>query len=196
MKKFKRIKPFLAVISLFLLINLFQETYAKYTTGASGHARLGIARWLIKINNQDIIESNYITNVINPTIITSPHVKDNVLAPRSTGYFDLVIDYNDVDVSFDYIVNVDVSNQSSVSDLKVTGYSEDGGSVISTPGTISNLTETVLLGDTPRTKTLRVYLMWEDSETEHMNNEADTNAALSQEPAILNVTLRFTQKTI
>ena len=38
--------------------------------------------------------------------------------------------------------------------------------------------------------------MWEDSETEHMNNEADTNAALSQEPAILNVTLRFTQKTI
>ena len=193
MNNFKKIKPFLALI--FLLISMFQETYAKYTTGANGQARLGIARWLIKVNNQDIIESNYITNVINPTIITSPHVKDNVLAPLSTGYFDLSLDYTNVDVSFDYFINIDVSADSSVYDLKVTGYSEDGGETTPVTGTISNLTKTVLLEDTVRTKNIRIYLMWEDSETEQMDNAADTNAAISQEPALLNVSLRFTQKT-
>ncbi len=189
----KKIKPILAVISLFILINFVQETYAKYISDAGGQARMNIARWLIKINNQDIITNDYLTNVITPIIIESPHVKSGVLAPRSQGYFDLVIDYTDVDVSFAYTVNANVALDSGVSDLKVTGYSENGGLVTPVNGTLNNFGETVNLNNPNRVKTLRVYITWEDSETENMNNAADTMAAINQDLAIINVSMLFTQ---
>lgn len=195
MPKFHKIKLALAFISLFALISLVQETYSKYSASAIADVSMSIARWQITINNQDIIENSYITNTIVPTIISNDHVKEGVLAPRSVGYYDLVIDYTNVDTSFEYTIITSVPEASGVSDLKVTGYSENGGSIIPVNGEISNLNNTILYSESTRVKSLRIYITWEDSEEEQMNNAADTNAALGNKKAMINTLINFKQIT-
>lgn len=195
MPKFYKIKLALAFISLFALINMVQVTYSKYNTDASGDASLSIARWQIAINNQDIIASSSITNVITPTIISDANVKDGVMAPESVGYFDLVLDYTNVETSFEYTINTSIPQTSGVTDLKVTGYSIDGGTITPVSGSLVNLTSTILLSESIRSRTVRVYITWEDSLTETMNNAADTDATLNEKQAILSVLINFKQIT-
>ncbi len=194
MYKFSKMKLIFAFLSLLLLINFVQDTYAKYNSDATGDAIVTISGWHITVNNQDIISNSFITNVITPTIILNPHVKSGTIAPLSAGYFDLVLDYTNVEVSFDYSFLSSISALSSVTDLKVTGYSEDGGAVIPVSGPLS-ITGTVLLTNPVRTKTVRVYMTWDDSISETMNNAADTNASINNGEAILSVVINFTQKT-
>lgn len=195
MFNFKNLKLVLAFLSLFVLISSVEETYAKYNTEAEGQANINIARWQISINNQDIITDSYITNVITPTLINNPNVKNGVIAPLSVGYFDLILNYTNVDVSFNYGITTSIATNSNVTDLKVTGYSENGGNVIPVDSNMNNVGNTILVTDTNRIKTIRVYITWDDFETETMNNSADTMAAINQGKAILNVSIRFTQIT-
>lgn len=194
MYNFTKIKLIIACLSLFLLISFVQDTYAKYNTEATGEANINIARWQIMINNQDIITDSFITNVISPTIIANPHVKSGTLAPLSTGYFDLILNYTNVDVSFDYDIISSINISSDVTDLHVTGYSENGGSI--TPVTENlNISDTVLFSEPIRTKTVRVYITWDDSASENMNNSDDTMASITNGKAILSVSLNFSQIT-
>lgn len=172
---------------------MVQETYSKYNTSAFGSASMSIARWQIVVNGQDVVQSSYLTNTITPTIMSSDHVKEGVMAPRSVAYFDLVLDYSKVDTSFEYNIVTTVPQAEAVSDLKVTGYSENGGSIVPVNGAISNLTGTVLLTETQRTKTIRIYTTWEDSVTETMDNAADTDASLTNKKAVINVLINFKQ---
>lgn len=193
MPKFQKIKLALAFISLFALISLVQTTYSKYNTSAFGDATMSVARWQIAINDQDIIQDSFITNVIVPTIIESDHVKAGVLAPRSTAYFDLVIDYTNVETSFEYTLATSIPQSGSISDLRVTAYSENGGELVAVNGELSNLSGTVLVDEEPRVKTIRVYASWEDFDDETMDNSADTQASIDNKKAILNVLLNFKQ---
>ncbi len=195
MYDFRKLKLIVAFISLFILISFVQETYAKYNTDASGEANVNIARWQISINNQDIITDSYITNVITPTLINNPNVKNGVIAPLSVGYFDLILNYTNVDVSFDYTINTSIDSNSDVTDFKVTGYSENGGTVVPISGNLVDLGDTVLLTNPVRTKTIRVYITWDDSVNENMNNSSDTMASINEGQAILKVSILFTQKT-
>jgi len=195
MFSFKNLKLVLAFLSLFVLISSVEETYAKYNTEAEGQANVNIARWQISINNQDIITDSYITNVITPTLINNTYVKDGVIAPLAVGYFDLILNYTNVDVAFEYGITTSIATSSSVTDLKVTGYSIDGGTVIPVASNLDNVGGIVLLSDTPRIKTYRIYITWDDFEAETMNNSADTTAAINQGNAILNVGINFTQIT-
>lgn len=194
MYNLSKFKLIIACLSLFLLITFVQDTYAKYNTQATGDANVNISRWQISINNQDIISDSFITNVITPTIISNQHVKSGTMAPLSEGYFDLLIDYTNVDVSFSYEVSTEISLSSSVTDLQVTGYSENGGSVIPLSGSM-DINGSVLLSNPLRTKTLRIYMTWDDSLTETMNNSDDTMASINLGKAILTVNLGFTQIT-
>ncbi len=194
MYNLNKFKLIIACLSLFLLITFVQDTYAKYNTQATGDANVNISRWQISINNQDIISDSFITNVITPTIISNQHVKSGTMAPLSEGYFDLLIDYTNVDVSFSYEVSTEISLSSSVTDLQVTGYSENGGSVIPLSGSM-DINGSVLLSNPLRTKTLRIYMTWDDSLTETMNNSDDTMASINLGKAILTVNLGFTQIT-
>lgn len=195
MPKFHKIKLALAFISLFALISMVQETYSKYNTSAFGDVAMSIARWQIKVNSQDVIQNSYITNTISPTIISNVHVKEGVMAPRSVAYFDLVLDYTNVDTSFDYNIVTSVPPDGAVTDLKVTGYSENGGSIVPVNGMLTNLMGQVLLTDVTRTKTIRIYTSWDDSASETMDNAADTEATLANKKAALNVLINFKQLT-
>ncbi len=194
MYNYSKIKLVVACLSLFLLIGIVQDTYAKYNTEATGDANVNISRWQISINNQDIISNSFITNVITPVMISNQHVKNGTMAPLSEGYFDLVINYANVDVSFAYDITTEISLLSSVTDLQVTGYSENGGTVIPLSGSL-DIDGSILLSEPVRTKTIRIYITWDDSLTETMNNDDDTMASINLGKAILSVNLNFSQIT-
>lgn len=187
--KFKFIVIFVAI---FVLITSIQDTYGKYKSDATGTTNMSIARWNIVINNQDIVTNNYITNTLTPYFVENEHVASGVLAPSVVGYFDLNIDCSAVDVSFNYSISSSISETSSVDDLVVIGYSINGGAIVPVDGML-DFNETVLLSDQTKIRNIRIYIKWDDSETETMNNASDTLAALSGLSAKINVDVNFTQ---
>lgn len=189
----ERLGKLLACIALLFVVLVVTDTYSKYLTEASGTTDIAIARWRILVNGQDIRNNADLSQVISPTIYQNNHIANNVIAPRSTGYFDLVIDCRDADVSFEYEIDISPNEDSSVTDLVATGYSIDGGSTVSMNrgDTISNQ---VLLSSNTQTISIRVYIEWDDvSENAVMDNEADTNATKSGNNALLDVNLSFIQ---
>lgn len=191
--KFKRLRILAFFISVLILISLVDSTFAKYLTEAAGTTNLSIARWRIVINDQDIVSNNYITNTITPIYLENAHVSSGVFAPGVVGYFDLVIDTSEVDVSFEYKISTEINSESSVSDIKVTGYTINGGPIVEVDSQLNEIGQTVLHTDEESIRTIRVYITWDISEDRTMDNEQNTLAALSQEKAKLDVSLNFTQ---
>jgi len=127
-----------------------------------------------------------------------------VIAPTAEGYFDLVINFAQVDVSFDYEILIavnDTNPESVVLDLVATKYTINGGSDIlfgseqKITGHISY--EEDIFEKTNPQITIRVHVVWDDSSTASMNNAADTLTTITvlnqNKFAILDVTASFTQ---
>ena len=189
----ERLGKLLACIALLFVVLVVTDTYSKYLTEASGTTDIAIARWRILVNGQDIRNNADLSQVISPTIYQNNHIASNVIAPRSTGYFDLVIDCRDADVSFEYEIDISPNEDSSVTDLVATGYLIDGGSTVSMDrgDTISNQ---VLLSSHTQTISIRVYIEWDDTSNDAtMDNEDDTEATKSGDDALLDVNLSFIQ---
>lgn len=189
----ERLGKLLACIALLFVVLVVTDTYSKYLTEASGTTDIAIARWRILVNGQDIRNNTDVSQVITPVLYQNNHIANNIIAPRSTGYFDIIIDCRDADVSFEYEISVSSNEDSSVTDLIATGYSIDGGAT--TPlDRGDNITNQVLLSSNTQTITIRVYIEWDDvSENATMDNEADTDATKSGTNAKLDVNLSFTQ---
>ena len=118
-------KFLLLLIGIFICFLLFSivQIYAKYLTSASGKTNITIARWNISVNNKSIKNNSDISAAIEPKFDGSTHISPGIIAPTAEGYFDLVFDFSDVDVSFKYEINVKADENSSVQDLVATGYS-------------------------------------------------------------------------
>ena len=183
----------LAFLSLVCSLFTIKETYSKYTSSATGDANISIARWEIAINDQNILSNNSITNTINPIFLGNENTNDGVIAPKSEGYFDIVIDTTNVDVSYEYTVNINVDEDSAVKDLIVTGYSINSNPIVEIYNNSTTIKNTVLKNSNTKIINLRVYIMWDDSEDSSMDNAEDTLASLGGENAILDVTLSFVQ---
>lgn len=189
----RKILYIIASLSLICSIITIKETYSKYISSAEGDANFSIASWKIKINDESILSNTSITNTINPTFTGNENVTDGYIAPKSEGYFDIVIDTTDVDVSYEYILNTSVSEKSAVKDLIVTGYSINNNPKVEINSSNSTIKNTVLKSSDLSIINLRIYIAWDDSENATMNNAEDTLASLSGENASLNVILTFTQ---
>ena len=183
---------FIAVLG-FSLIYLFQSSYAKYRRNTETNIQGRIASWDIKINNESINNGTTLTNTITPVIDANQYVKEGTIAPGSTGYFDLVIDATNVDVDFTYTITGEVSEDTPLTDLKLTGYKLNNGNLITYNGT------TGITGDIPMntsTTNLRIYFEWVDDATNEMNNQEDTEYAQnsSYQDTNIDVTIHFEQK--
>jgi hypothetical protein len=192
MKLLKKINILLACVGLLLTILVVQDSYAKYLTEASGTTNISIARWKILVNGQDIRNNSSISNVITPKFIENEHINNEIIAPGSKGYFDLVIDCEAADVSFSYDISTSVNVNSSVKDLKATSYSIDGGEVQELNDT-NIISGQVLEKDNINQIEIRVYIVWDDSDENIMDNEADTEATASGIPAKMDVNLSLKQ---
>ena len=184
-----KIKFFIALISLVYCISLIQDTYAKYVSSASGNATMSIARWNILVNDTDIKNNSNFTNTITPVFEGNENIANNVIAPTSTGYFDIVLDGANADVSFNYTINLEVDETSDVSDLVIEKYTIGSDpNEYTYDGTISN---NIILTDINKTISYRFYVTWNDSETASMDNVGDTLAAGGE--AKITVSINFIQ---
>lgn len=194
MKNYKKILILLTVICLAIAIISFILIYAKYTTSANSQTDVPIARWNILVNNISIKDQSDISQTLQPIFPGNENIAENIIAPTAEGYFDLYFDYNDVDVSFKYTISLTPSEESSVTDIVATGYSVDDGEVINFTNYNENITDNISLDNPTRTRKIRVYVKWDDdSNTASMDNYADTESALSGNPALFNVNVTFDQ---
>ena len=194
MKNYKKILILLTVICLAIAIISFILIYAKYTTSANSQTDVPIARWNILVNNISIKDQSDISQTLQPIFPGNENIAENIIAPTAEGYFDLYFDYNDVDVSFKYTISLTPSEESSVRDIVATGYSVEVGEVINFTNYNENITDNISLDNPTRTRKIRVYVKWDDdSNTATMDNYADTESALSGNPALFNVNVTFDQ---
>lgn len=183
----------LVVLSIILCLFFVQESLAKYITAADETANISIARWKILVNDEDIRDENAVNTVINPVFLGNDNIAENIIAPTSEGYFDLIIDAREADVSFKYKISMSVNKNSSVKDLAATKYVVNGGEPITMDINNQTIENTVLYGNNNSTINIRVYIVWNDGDGSLMDNSADTLATTSGNSAMMNVSLNFTQ---
>lgn len=183
---------FVIVVGLSLTY-LARASYSKYKKQVSGNVNAEIASWKIKINNETVQDSKELSNDITPTLDSDIYTKEGVLAPGGTGYFDIVINAEEVDVDFTYEMTAEVNENTPLTDLEITKYKI--GETETNYSTNNKITGDIQknTGDT----SIRVYFKWnDDTSTETMNNEDDTKYATKSTNANtkIKVTFKFTQK--
>lgn len=197
-KKIKKISFILSMISLIICLSIIKTTYAKYVTSTSGDATIQVARWKILINNQDIQENNELTSVIKPVFEGNENIASNVIAPTAEGYFDIIIDATNTDVSFNYEISTSDNEETAVTDLVLSSYSINDGekqAITSDDGQLK-LTGNILYNQENKNIKLRIYLKWNDDETNGatMNNEDDTTATeIDTNQAKTTINVKFIQ---
>ena len=169
---------------------LYQATYAKYRRSVEGNIEATIAGWNVKVNNEMIKNKVALTNSIIPTFDADQYTKAGVLAPGTTGYFDIVIDPSEVDVDFTYEISKAAASSNSLADFILTDYEIDN--VKTTIPSTNIITGDLVKNSTA--KTIRVYATWVDDQTETMNNSQDTQYAQNNENAYIDILLHFYQK--
>lgn len=190
--KTKKFKLLLAMISLLILTNSIQESYAKYISSASAISNFSIAKWTFMVNDQDVLNQSDFSTTIVPVIDSNSNIKAGVIAPTSTGYFDINIDFSDVDVAFTESISVSYLDDNSVSDLVIVGYKLNNGELVSVDaGDVISINHA--LNEANTTDNYRFYVQWIDGTGETMDNDADTEAA-SEGVAKLKVNLNFIQR--
>lgn len=193
MKKSDKIFLFLFIgIVTFSLLYLFQASYAKYRKQIKGELNARIASWNIKVNNETINNKTDLTNTITPVIINNSYVKENVIAPGTTGYFDITLDAQNVDVDFTYEITSIIDEDNPLYDLIFNKYEIDGVEHTFT-------TDGVLTGEMVKNSepiSIRIYFEWYDESDNVMNNADDTAYATNEDNVNTNVkvSIHFTQK--
>ncbi len=189
----KILKISIAFVSLVVCITQVQQTYAKYVESKEGTSDFEVAAWSILLNDEDITTGAELSTLINPVYDSNSHVASGVIAPGSSGHFELEIDATNTEVSFQYNISITSSNESDVTDLAVTGYSIDNGSVIPVTGGVNNLTNTINYNAQNKVVNLTIYFEWVEGNGETMNNAADTAASVGGGTGKLAVRANFTQ---
>lgn len=195
MKKNKKTLFFIFILIFLLIISfIIVDTYAKYLSSASSSANVSIAKWNIKVNNVTIKDNTDISSTITPVFPGNENIASNIIAPTAEGYFDLELDIQDVDVSFNYTITSTVAESSSVKDFSIVGYSiDDGPKIEFQTNDEKTISEDILLNDDIQNRKIRIYIKWIDDDSQTMDNADDTLAAVSNNPAIFNVTINFLQ---
>ena len=194
MKNYKKILILIAIIFLIISIFFIIQTYSKYLSSATGETSVSIAKWNIKVNNLSVTTNTDISASIVPVFPGNSNIANNIIAPTAEGYFDLILDFQDTDVSFNYTISSSVAEDSPVKDFVIVGYSIDNGERIDITDTQDNLvSEDILLTDNITTRTVRIFVKWIDDDSQTMDNADDTIATTSDNPAKFNVNLSFKQ---
>ena len=192
--KNRRIRFFIAFLSLFLLFDMIQNSYAKYVSSAEATNNLTIAKWAFQVNDQDVLTNSDFSNTVTPVFPGSNYVNQGYIAPNGEGYFDIEIDSSNVDVSFNETITIGLDTTNTVSDLVITKYQINGGSIINFQNNQNSITTSHALNNQNSVNTYRIYVKWLEGSGETMNNAADTNASKNVIAAIA-ITINFIQTT-
>ena len=155
----KKALIFILLISIIGLLLI--STYAKYLSEYEKITTGNLAKWQLLINNSDISNNSDFSSSITPIFNNNSHISNNIIVPTSSGYFDLEIDCSNTDLSFSYTINID-NSISDVLDFKVTGYSLDGGEILTFSET--SITDSVLASSNTDKLSYRIFVEWNDSD--------------------------------
>lgn len=189
----KHILFFLALLSLGYTIFLITDTMAKYKSDAEANTNISIARWNILVNNQDIKNNKDFSSTITPVFEGNENMADNIIAPNAEGYFDIIVDHTNVDVSFTLKIDISIDPNSSVKDLIIKEYSYNDTNPISINNNECHINNDIDYTDTIKTRKYRFYVKWNDDEGSTMNNEEDTTAT-KKGNAMFKINTSFIQK--
>ena len=189
----------MGLVIIILLSIIIGNTVAKYITSKTGTTDINIASWQVLVNNTDVTSAATLNNVITPIFPGTNNIASGVIAPTAEGYFDILIDASNADVSLSYEITTSPNQSSIVTDLVMSGYAIDSGTrqpVIPDANDEFKVTGTILHNSQDRDVNIRVYIKWNDDSSDGatMTNSEDTATTLAQESvAKINVNLKFTQ---
>ena len=184
------------IASLALTLSLMSNTYSRYVANTTGNLDMAFSNWQILVNEIDIIEENSSTIQISPVLLENENIAVNKVAPSTEGYFDINIDPTNVDVSFNYQVNIEVLNE-NIPDLMITKYAIlDDTYTVGDEIVLENLENNTVSGNlkyqqgnTFKPFTIRIYFEWYDEADGVMTDEMDTE--VGHQAATENTTLQI-----
>lgn len=203
----KKFKIIIVLASLSITLCLMSNTYSRYVASSNNNVEAAFAKWQILVNTNDITNGSNSEMTFEPTIEASEHVAANKIAPTSTGYFDIDIDPSNVEVSFNYTINLSIQNE-NIPDLTITKYAiipteyVEGDALEFLSLTNNKITNTLNYDNSINSFkfnrfTVRVYFEWLDNEAQTMDDEADTaignSAATENTKFIISANIDFEQ---
>lgn len=191
----KRIKIILILLTISVTLSFMSDTYSRYVVDTTGNIEMSFAKWQILVNEKDITDGTTSNIEITPVIEASNNIKNNTIAPSSKGYFDILINPSNVEMSFDYTVNIKVLNE-NMPDILMSKYAildenyKEGNQITKSNLENNELTGTLVYDNktenfTFKPFTIRIYFEWFEGENEQMDDEADSEIA---KDALLNDT--------
>lgn len=184
----KRISLILLLVSCSLCLSFMSSTYSRYVAGTTGNIDILFAKWQILVDNTEVINQENSSISFTPVIEANSNIKTNTIAPTSKGYFDIEINPENVDVSFRYLIDLEIDNE-SIPDLMITKYAildsnyQEGDIIEYTTLSNNTITDDLLFDNTVQNFsfdpfTVRICFEWFEGENELMDDESDTAVGL------------------
>lgn len=184
----KRIKIILILLTLSVTLSFMSHTYSRYVADATSNVELSFAKWQILVNTEDITTGTTNNIEITPVIEENNNIKANTIAPSSKGYFDILVNPTNVEMSFDYKVTIDILNE-NMPDILISKYAilsdtyVEGNEVTKQDITDNEITGTLVFNNKEnnfefKPFTIRVYFEWFEGTNELMDDEKDTSIGL------------------
>lgn len=148
-----------------------------------------IGKWEITVNNSDVPKTATFT-ANNIVVVGDNNVKENYFAPGTHGYFDIVINPNDTDVSIYYEIfcrtDLILNNH-----IKVTEIENVDNNPLIRVGDLS-YADVIPLSDIKNhaTRTIRFHIEWDNNEN---NNEIDSLYGNASEDFEIPIEITFRQ---
>ena len=204
-----RLKILFILVTLAITVSLMSSTYSRYVADTTGNLEGQFANWKILVNENDITNGNSSSIQLTPVIYNNDNVASNKIAPSSKGYFDIVVDASNVEVSFDYEVTLDILNE-NIPDLLISEYSILNNNVNEDDDTVERISvvDNKIVGtlkyENPATSsddvfmfepfTIRVFFEWYDGETATMSDGMDTLIGTSENEVLqIQANIKFVQ---
>ena len=189
MNNMKRVLLLISLLMLFFTIYLTMDTYALFESNKNYDVSSDIAKFVIKVNGSEAKTEEFVVDSI--AYYENEYVIDNKIAPLVDGYFDIVIDAEDVEVSLRYDIEFDFSSL-SIPGLVISSITELGGNtlVLTDKDTYSGVI-TLADMDSSTVNTVRVSISWQNDEA---NNEVDSSWGMVANKVIsIPVNVKLTQ---
>lgn len=192
---FKFLFLILAILSIIICSVTIQRTYAQYITSLPQTSHVKLGSWLLTINDQNIIENSNISESVVPHFYTKSGDQDlatqDKIVPTSTASLELVLDYSKVSTPFKYELTLSQTGTNMLDDFKIINITLDD--TVYTPENTNTITFT-LDPETATSQTIRFDIIWDDSETQTMNDILDTSFANSPDTdLVFLLNIKFTQ---
>ncbi len=183
----KKKKVLVLILIFFILFLILRYAYSKYINQIDISKDVNVAKWNIKINDQDITEDVHDFIISDFTWDEEVHVKKPKVAPGMKGYFTLKLDPTGTDVSVKYTIKIDETKLREISniDLKITGIEENGvkqelnfdeeGNIIIEK--IKKLEQ--IKSETDAIDTIKIEVSWENLDTDEGNKNDSEVSKLS-----------------